>query len=208
MLEVDEICITAMKPITMLLLQCPITVQCTSCQQHKNTKFLITITCYCDWIINYNSALPVLQWSTMLFHTLYYWKQVYRRRYERRHSSKPKLHWKKNKKKNNKIWRKTIFNMPDGVLTPCNMARLWHWFRQVTSPCNVALESWQWIHQVAAPWNVTRGSGMTCHWIRPNVRHIGILHLVSILTILPQSTCHAAPVCEILSKSDHPWQKK
>jgi len=23
--------------------------------------------------------------------------------------------------------------------------------------------------------NVIRGSGMTCHWIRPNVRHIGIL---------------------------------
>jgi len=28
---------------------------------------------------------------------------------------------------------------------------------------------------------------MTCHVIRPNVRHIGILHLVSILTISPQS---------------------
>ena len=49
---------------------------------------------------------------------------------------------------------------------------------------------------------------MTCHVIRPNVRHIGILHLVSILTISPQSTCHSAPVCEILSKSDHPQQKK
>ena len=48
---------------------------------------------------------------------------------------------------------------------------------------HVALESWQWIHQVAAPCNVIRGSGMTCHGIRPNVRHIGILHLVSILTI-------------------------
>ena len=28
------------------------------------------------------------------------------------------------------------------------------------------------------------GSGMTCHGIRPNVRRIGILHLVSILTII------------------------
>ena len=37
-------------------------------------------------------------------------------------------------------------------------------------------------HQVAAPCSVIRGSGMTCHWIRLNVRHIGILHLVSILT--------------------------
>ena len=77
---------------------------------------------------------------------------------------------------------------------------------------HVALESWQWIHQVAAPCNVIRGSGRTCHWIRPNVRHIGILHLVSISTMSPQSTIDmsfsSAPVCEILSKSDHPRQKK
>jgi len=49
---------------------------------------------------------------------------------------------------------------------------------------------------------------MTCHSIRPNVRHIGILHLASISTTSPQSTCHSAPVSEILSKSDHPRQKK
>jgi len=49
---------------------------------------------------------------------------------------------------------------------------------------------------------------MTCHGIHPNVRHIGILHLVSILTISPQSTCHSAPVSEILSKLDHPRHKK
>jgi len=49
---------------------------------------------------------------------------------------------------------------------------------------------------------------MTCHGIRQNVRHIGILHLVSISTISPQSTCNSAPVCEILSKSDHPQQTK
>jgi len=73
---------------------------------------------------------------------------------------------------------------------------------------HVALESWQWIHQVAAPCNVIRGSGMTCYWIRPNVRHIGILLLVSISTTSPQSTCHSAPVSEILSKSDHPQQEK
>jgi len=30
------------------------------------------------------------------------------------------------KKQNNKIWRKTIFNMADGIITPCNVARsLW-----------------------------------------------------------------------------------
>jgi len=47
---------------------------------------------------------------------------------------------------------------------------------------HVAVESWQWIHQVAAPCDVTRGCAMTCHWIRQNVRHIGILHMVSIST--------------------------
>ena len=47
---------------------------------------------------------------------------------------------------------------------------------------HVALKSWQWIHQVVAPCNVICGSGMTFHWIRTNVRHIGILHLVSIST--------------------------
>ena len=77
-------------------------------------------------------------------------------------------------KQKNKIRRKTIFNMADGIPTPCNVA------------C---------------------GSEMTCHGIRPNVRHIGILNLASILTESPQSTCHSAPVCEILSKSDHPQQK-
>jgi len=72
---------------------------------------------------------------------------------------------------------------------------------------HVALESWQWIHQVAAPCNVIRGSGMTWHWIRPNVRHIGILHGFHFNTS-PQLTCHSVPVCEILSKSDRRRQKK
>ena len=101
----------------------------------------------------------------------------------------------------------------DGILTSCNVARSWHWFRQVTAPCNVACGSGIVIVNspsgtVAAPYNVIRGSGMTCHWIRPNVRHIGILHLVSISTTLPQSRCRSAPVSEILSKSDHSQQKK
>jgi len=55
---------------------------------------------------------------------------------------------------------------------------------------------------------VSDGSGMTSHGIRPNVCHIGILHLVSILTISSQSTWHSAPVCEILFKSDNPQHKK
>jgi len=55
---------------------------------------------------------------------------------------------------------------------------------------------------------VAGGCVMTCHRICPNVCHIGILYLVSILTISPQSTCHSGLVCEILSKSDHSQQKK
>ena len=35
---------------------------------------------------------------------------------------------------------------------------------------HVTLESWHWIRQVAAPCSVAGGSGMTCHWIRRNVR--------------------------------------
>jgi len=62
---------------------------------------------------------------------------------------------------------------------------------------HVALGSWHWIRQVAAPCNVTNASGRTCHWIRPNVRHIGIILLVSISTISPQSTCH---ICASLRK--------
>jgi len=72
---------------------------------------------------------------------------------------------------------------------------------------HIVLGSWHWIRPVAAPCNVAGGSGMTCHGIRPNVRRIGII-MVSILTLSPQSTCHSAPVVKILSKSDHPQQKK
>ena len=63
--------------------------------------------------------------------------------------------------KKNKIWRKTIFNMADGLLTSCNVARSWHWFRQVTVPCKVA---WLWNHdseftkwQHPAMWYVALG---------------------------------------------------
>jgi len=42
---------------------------------------------------------------------------------------------------------------------------------------------------------------------KTNVRHIGILLPVSISTISPQSACHSAPVCEIISKSDRLLQK-
>jgi len=86
----------------------------------------------------------------------------------------------------------------DSEFTKWQHPAMWH----------VALESWHWIRQVAAPCSMTGGSGMTCHWIRPNVRRIEILHLVSISSTSPQSTCHSAPVTKILSKLDHPRQKK
>jgi len=31
--------------------------------------------------------------------------------------------------------------MADGIITPCNVARSWHWFRQVTAHCNVTCGS-------------------------------------------------------------------
>ena len=43
---------------------------------------------------------------------------------------------------------------------------IWKYFGN----CHKKAPTWQ----VAAPCNVIRGSGMTCHWIRQNVRHIGI----------------------------------
>jgi len=65
-----------------------------------------------------------------------------------------------------------------------------HWIRPGQHPAvsHVALGLWHWVRQVAAPCNVADGSEMTCHWIRPNVCHIGILHLVSTSSISPQST--------------------
>ena len=126
---------------------------------------------------------------------------MYRRPYESRCSSKPKLHFKKTIK----YGKKTILNMADATWHDhdIDFARRLH-----PAMWHVALESWQSIHQVAAPCNVIRGSGMTCHLICPNVRHIEILHMVSIFTISLQSTCHSTPVYEILSKSDHPQPKK
>ena len=100
--------------------------------------------------------------------------------------------------------------MPDAILTHCNVARSQHWFRQVTAPCSVECgsgivtvnspsgstlqcDTWLWddmplnSHKRPPYWNST--SGFHFH-------------------ISPQSTCHSIPVCEILSKSDHPRQKK
>jgi len=100
----------------------------------------------------------------------------------------------KNKKYGEKrfsIWRNCYTLQCGTIMTlispgDCTLqCAMWH----------VALELWQWIHQVAAFCNVIRGSGMKCHWIRRNVRHIGILHLLSISTTSP-------PYEKVISKRD------
>jgi len=100
--------------------------------------------------------------------------------------------------------------MPDGNLTPCNVAQSRHSFRQVTASCNVACGSG--IVKVNSP----SGSTLQCDtrlWDdvplnsskRPSYWNSTFgfnFHTSS------QSTCHSVPVCEILSKSDHPRQKE
>jgi len=104
------------------------------------------------------------------------------------------------------LWDDMSLNLPGGSTLQCGMslwndgseftkwqhpamwhvALGWHFIEfarwQHSAMWHVTLEWWQGIHQVAAPCNVTRGSGMTCYWILPNVCHIGILHLVSIFS--------------------------
>ena len=114
------------------------------------------------------------------------------------------------KNKKNKIWRKTIFSMPDGILTPCNVARSRHWFRQMTAPCSVACGSG------IATVNSPSGSTLQCDtWLWDDMplnspKRPTYWNSTSNFDfdISPQSTCHSAPVSEILSKSDHPRQKK
>ena len=72
---------------------------------------------------------------------------------------------------------------------------------------HVALGLWHWVRQVAAPCNVAGGSGMTCHWIPPNVVYWNSTPGFD-FNQSPQSTCHSAPVSEIWSKLNHPRQKK
>ena len=113
----------------------------------------------------------------------------------------------------------------------------WQWIHQVAAPCNVIRDSGMtciWIRPVAAPCNMTRscgimtlnspgGSTLQCgRWLWDDMPlnspklppywnstsgfhfHTSRHHHQSI----NQSTCHSVLVCEILSKSDHPRQKK
>jgi len=97
-------------------------------------------------------------------------------------------------KQKHKIWRKTIFNMADGIVTPCNVA-CGSGIVTVNSPsastlqCDTRLWDDMPLNSPKRPpyWNST--SGFHFH-------------------TSPQSTCHSVPVCEILSKPDHPRKKK
>jgi len=76
--------------------------------------------------------------------------------------------------------------MANGILTHCNVTRSWHWFRQVTAPCNVACGSGivQWIDQVAAPCNLILGlARMICHWIRPVAASCTVTRSSGIMTL-------------------------
>jgi len=81
---------------------------------------------------------------------------------------------------------KSIFNMADGILIPCNVAQSWHWFRQVTALCNVTCgdhDSEFTKLTVGLPRNVTRGSGMTCQWIHHVAVPCNVTHRSGIMTL-------------------------
>ena len=102
----------------------------------------------------------------------------------------------------------------------------WQWIHQVAAPCNVIRGSGMtchWIRPVAVPCNVTYSSGiMTLNspggsalqcgrWLWDDMplnspKRPPYWNSTSVFDF--ESTCHSAPVCEILSKSDHPQQKK
>jgi len=85
--------------------------------------------------------------------------------------------------------------MADGIFTAFNVA-CGSGIMTVNSPSGSTLQCIRWLWD-DMPWNSPK---------RPP--YLNSIRLVSILTTSPQSTCHSAPDCEILSKSDHPQQKK
>ena len=68
------------------------------------------------------------------------------------------------KNNKNKIWQKTIFNMPEGILTPCNMA-CDSGIVTVNSPSGSTLhcDTWLWDDR---PLNLPGGSTLQCgRWL-------------------------------------------
>ena len=143
-------------------------------------------------------------------------KQVYRRRYET--AARQSLNCIKNKIKYGENgfqygeWNSYTLQCSDllRIYHRCNVARSWHWFRQVTAPCNVACGSG--IMAVNSP----GGSTVQCDtWLWDdmplNSLKRPILESYIWFRFRPHyrsPTCHSATVSDILSKSDHPRQKK
>ena len=113
---------------------------------------------------------------------------MYRRRYESRRSSKPKLH---QKQKKNMAQNNFQYGGWNSYTLQCGT------IMTLILPDNCTLQNGMWLWD-DMPLNSPK---------RPRYWN-SILHLVSISTTSPQSTCHSAPVSEILSKSDQPRQKK
>jgi len=99
--------------------------------------------------------------------------------------------------------------MADGILTPWNVAQSWHWFRQLTAPCNVACGSG--IVTVDSP----SGSTLQCDtWLWDDMplnspKHppycnstsgFDFDHIIAV--------DHSAPVCEIFMKIGPPSAEK
>ena len=109
--------------------------------------------------------------------------------------------------------------MAERILTPCNVA-CGSGIMRVNSPSGSSTpqcDTWLWDNM---PLNSPSGSTVQCgRWLWDDMPlnspkcppyWNSTTVLVSISTTSPQSTCHSAvaPVSEILSKSDHPQQKK
>ena len=85
--------------------------------------------------------------------------------------------------------------MANGIITPCNVA-CGSGIMTVNSPRGSTLQcdTWLWDEM---PWNSPKRPP---YWNSTSGFDFD--------NMSPQSTCHFAPVCEILSKSDYPQQKK
>ena len=90
------------------------------------------------------------------------------------------------------------------------VARSWRWFRQVTAPCNLTRSSG------IMTLNSLGGSNLQCgRWLWDDMpcnlsKRLPYWNSTSGFDFdhITASKCHAAPVYEILFKSDHPQQKK
>ena len=84
--------------------------------------------------------------------------------------------------------------MADRIITPCNVA-CGSGITTVNSPSGSTLQcdTWLWDDM---PWNFPKRPP---YWNSTSGFHFHTSQ---------QSTCHSVPICEILSKSDHPRQKK